>query len=306
MSENQEQQVSVFSPINGNTRVRAIHYYSKPDPLDFVFSGVLAGSVAAIVAPGSTGKGFFSLGVCFDMYTGQNKLGLDIPKLEAGGRVAFVTAEDQADVIGHRIHSLIKHYNMSSDDVVLMDETVHFISLTGEIILNLVDGQGNVNYTLANQMINEYKGYRLIFMDTLARTHTANENDNGDMTTLISVFEYIAKNTGAAFVFIHHTNKGATLNGQGDSAGAARGAASITDNIRCQLNLSKVTQEEAADMNLAESERHKYLWLHNSKVNYSETNPAKLMVRGEGGVLSAYKNPHSYAEGAKICQFQKG
>ncbi|WP_157618814.1 AAA family ATPase, partial [Vibrio sp. HI00D65] len=221
MSENTEKKPpSVFSPYNTNTRIRAINCVKELPELDKVFSSVLAGSVASIVAPGSTGKGFFSLGVCFDLFTGKDLLGLDIKPLEASQKVAFVTAEDQADVVAHRVHSLIKHYNMTPDDVCLMDEQISFISIVGERMLDLVRPDGSPNLALADEMIEQYRGYRLVFLDTLARAHQTNENDNGNMTVLISVFEYIAKHTGAAFVFLHHTNKGATLNNQGDAAGA--------------------------------------------------------------------------------------
>lgn len=295
MSNENQEQLSVFSPFNTKTRICARDYFASRPVMDYVFKGVLAGSVAGIVAPGSTGKGFFSLGICFDMYTGKDLLGLEIPKLSSGQRVAFVTAEDQGIVIGDRIHSLIQEYSMTSDEVVQMDDTVHFISIAGEVVLNLVDNQGRVNFDLANQMINEYKGYRLIFLDTLARTHTANENDNGHMSILISVFEYIAKHSGAALVFMHHTNKGATLNGNGGEAGAARGAAAITDNIRCQLNLSKISEDDADAMNIPNEKRHLFLWLHNSKINYAEGGADKLYERSsETGVLKAVKNPRSF------------
>lgn len=297
-NEQAEPTLSLFSPQNSNTRIYTHQCFPEPAPLDFVFQGVLAGSVAAIVAPGSTGKGFFSLGVCFDLYTGKNMLGIGIgvdpkyPKLKPEQKVAFVTLEDQKEVISNRLHSVIKGYEMTSEQTIRMDEQVHFMSLQGELVMDLVNGRGEVNYVIANQMIEAYKGYRLIILDTLSRTHTANENDNGQMATLISVFEYIAKHTGAAFVFVHHTNKGATLNGQGDQAGAARGAAAITDNIRCQLNLSKITEEEAQHINVPENLRHKFLWLHNSKVNYAESGSAHLLERVDGGVLRKGENPH--------------
>lgn len=296
-NEQAEPTLSLFSPQNSNTRIYTHQCFPEPAPLDFVFQGVLAGSVAAIVAPGSTGKGFFSLGVCFDLYTGKNMLGIGIgvdpkyPKLKPEQKVAFVTLEDQKEVISNRLHSVIKGYEMTSEQTIRMDEQVHFMSLQGELVMDLVNGRGEVNYVIANQMIEAYKGYRLIILDTLSRTHTANENDNGQMATLISVFEYIAKHTGAAFVFVHHTNKGATLNGQGDQAGAARGAAAITDNIRCQLNLSKITEEEAQHINVPENLRHKFLWLHNSKVNYTESGVAHLLERVDGGVLRKGENP---------------
>ncbi len=311
-NEQAEPKLSLFNPKNSNTRIFTHHCYAKPDPLDFVFQGVLAGSVAAIVAPGSTGKGFFSLGVCFDLYTGKNMLGLGIgedpkyPKLTAEQKVAFVTLEDQKEVISNRLYSIIKGYEMTARETIEMDEQVHFMSLQGELVMDLVDGRGVVNYEIANAMIKAYSGYRLIILDTLSRTHTANENDNGQMATLISVFEHIAKRTGAAFVFVHHTNKGATLNGQGDQAGAARGAAAITDNIRCQLNLSKLTEEEAQDINVPENLRHNFLWLHNSKVNYAESGSSHLLERVDGGVLRKGENPHDRNVGGKVCQFQKG
>lgn len=308
--ENQEsQKPNLFMPQNSNTRVFAHHCFAQPPSLDFVFASVLAGSVAGIIAPGSTGKGFFTIGLCFDLYTGQNLLGLGIgietPVLNADQKIAFVTLEDQKVVVADRLHKAIKKYEMTADETIRMDEQVHFMSVQGELVMDLVNQRGKISYLLANQMIAAYKNYRLIFLDTLSRTHTANENDNGNMSVLISVFEYIAKHTGAALVFTHHTNKCAT--NQGGEAGASRGATAIVDNIRSLLSLTKMTKEEAIKEGIPPHLHQHFVWVHDSKVNYTETKPPRILerVKGAGGMLSEVHNPRPQNK-ERVCTNPQG
>ncbi len=265
----------------------AVACWATQPPLDEVIDGILAGSVASIVAPGSTGKGFFTLGLCYDLMTGHNKLGMGIKKVTEEQQVRFFTLEDPKPIMNARHHALIHHYGLGVAEARAIDEQLRIISAQGSMPMCLMDSTGNPNYFIADLMIQAFKGCRIVFLDTLTRFHSAEENNNGHMSMLVQIFEYIAKQSGAAIVFLHHTNKGATMNGQGAEAGAARGAAALTDNIRCQINLSKMTEEEAVEACVPTDDRHSYLWVHNSKKNYGKTNAAKLLKRCNGGALEA-------------------
>lgn len=258
----------------------------EPEPLDEVFAGVIAKTVGMIAAAGATGKGFVALGIVTDLATGKNNLGLDIPEVsDDQGAIRLITLEDPIEVLNHRVHSLGSLFN--EGDRIKIARRVHIESLAGQIH-HLIDTNGNVNHRLLTQMCHEMKGSRLIILDTLRRFHAGNENDSGHMSTLITCFEVIANQTGAAVIFLHHVSKGAELNSS-SSQSSSRGATAITDNIRAQFNMTKMSEDEAEQYSIPDHERFKYVSIINSKTNYTESKPALWLKRGIGGVLSAHK-----------------
>jgi RecA-family ATPase len=291
-----EQALKMLSGESAQHTSLATECWSTQPPHDEVIDGVIAGSVASIIAPGSTGKGFFTLGLCYDLLTGDNKLGMGIKKVEPEHKVRFFTLEDPKPIMNTRHHALIHHYGLDVKRAREVDDQLRIVSAQGSIPMCLMDSTGTPNYFVADLMIQAFKGCRIVFLDTLARLHSADENNNGHMSMLVQIFEYIAKESGSAIVFLHHTNKGATLNGQGSEAGAVRGASALTDNIRCQINLSKMTEDEAVQACIPTDERHNYLWVHNSKKNYGATNPAKLLKRCNGGALESAKDKENTSE----------
>jgi len=255
-------------------------FMNEPTPLDFVFSGLLAGSVGAIVAAGSTGKSFLALGILADLATGRNVLGLDIPESEKG--TVYLTLEDPSVVLANRIHYLGALY--SGHERLKIQQRMIVESQMGNL-LHLVNQEGYFNQAIIEAMVGAFTGKRLIILDTLRRFHAGNENDSGHMSTLISSFEQIAQRTGAAVLFLHHVNKSASFTGNADAQGASRGSAALTDNIRCQINLVTMTDDDAVDIGVPLNERKKFVQYVDSKINYKEDAGEKWLVRKTGGVL---------------------
>lgn len=262
--------------------------FSQEAPtLDFVFDGLLAGTVGSIVAAGSTGKSYLALGILADLATGKNQLGLGIQECDQG--TVYLTIEDPREILHQRMHAIGSM--LAPDDRLKMQRRTHVESQVGSL-LHLVNQNGFYSQSLIDAMCEAFAGKRLVILDTLRRFHSGNENDSGHMSTLISCFEQIAHRTGAAILFLHHVNKTSSFQGTGLDQGASRGSAALTDNIRCQINLNTMSADEAKQFGIHENERTKYVQLYNSKANYQKDNGIRWLKRGLGGVLSK----HSFAD----------
>ncbi|MDG4870440.1 AAA family ATPase, partial [Guyparkeria sp. 1SP6A2] len=69
---------------------------SKPEKLEFVLPGLLAGTVGAIVSTGGVGKSAYVLA--------------KMKQVSKQGRAVYLSLEDNIDMLKHRLHSL---YNSS-------------------------------------------------------------------------------------------------------------------------------------------------------------------------------------------------
>lgn len=278
--DNIKQETPVFQ-LGGAGYLHLEQAFSEEAPeLDFVFDGLLAGTVGGIVAAGSTGKSYFALGLLSDLATGRDNLGLGIKECDKG--TVYLTLEDPREILHQRMHAIGSL--LAPDDRIKMQRRAHIESQVGSLI-HLVDSNGFYNQRIIDAMCLAFEGKRLVILDTLRRFHSGNENDSGHMSTLISCFEQIAHRTGAAILFLHHVNKTSNFLGSGLEQGASRGSAALTDNIRCQINLTTMTKEDAKQFNIDELERTKYVQLYNSKANYQKDNGIRWFKRGVGGVL---------------------
>ncbi len=265
-----------------------------PPKLDFVIPGFLAGTVGTLFSPGATGKSFWALeaamAIAGEGKFGTNPLKLDILKC---GKVVYIAAEDPEIVLWHRLRSLSVDRNnelkMPDDSIKTLMKNLQIVSAVGKGI-SLGDKK---TQDWQMRIIERYrlKGIRLIILDTLSRVHVLNENDNGEMAGLLQTIEVIAKETGAAILFLHHVNKSSASTGDGDKQQAARGASVITDNARFGASLTKMTAEESEriiDTNLSSivgEARQYYIKLCINKNNYGKPIDDVWYYRGDGGVL---------------------
>lgn len=252
-------------------------------PLDFVLPGFLAGTVGVLVAPGGTGKSFWALEMTTALacsVAGGDVLGL-APKHH--GRVVYLAGEDPEPVLVHRINAMGRHIKDSAArDAIAENLAVYPLSH--------IDVMTPEGYT---ELVEYADGARLVVLDTLSRIHTKNENDNGEMARLISTLEKVCAETKASILYLHHTNKGSAMSGNGDKQQAGRGASALVDNARWGAFLSGMTEDEAevlvrnddASMTPLTETRKQYVRFGISKLNYSSPVDDVWYERRDGGVL---------------------
>lgn len=246
-------------------------FTQAPEPLDFVLPGMLSGTVGALIAPGGAGKSWFALEASIALAGGPDFLGLGIRQT---GDVLYLSAEDPALAIAHRLHTVSYAVRDTVDDIAAHLEIV---SLMGRAV--------DLNQKVWSESVKKMaKGKRLVILDTLRRFHCADENNGGEMASLLGILEGIAGDTGASILFLHHAGKGSVLNGGGDIQQASRGSSVLTDNVRGgQINMAGMTEAEAKTYGVAD--RGSYVRVVQSKVNFGGRSLDRWLQRAEGGLL---------------------
>ena len=258
-------------------------FETQPPALDFIWNGFVAGTVGALVAPGATGKSYFALQAAMAVAGGD---GADILGIGNGmtGKVVYLSAEDPEPVIHQRVHAIGKHLDQNAREAVA--ERLCIEPCSGKK-MNVMDARQ------AKFLVEYCADTRLVIVDTLSRVHTLDENSNGEMAGLVGQLEFIARETQAAILYLHHVSKGAALGGGGGEQQAARGASSLIDNARWCGYVARMTAEEATKLSermdgkpIQDDERGAFVRYGASKINYSAYEGDKWFRRDtQTGVL---------------------
>jgi RecA-family ATPase len=271
-SRSSKETQELFNPF-GKRRSLKENRSNKPKSLDFVFPGMLAGTVGSIVSPGGAGKSFLALQLCAQVAGSSDLLG--IGDLSPGNSL-YLAAEDPEPIIDNRLYDFGSH--MSDEEAELVDPRLDIYSLMGECP-NLLD----------DRWIDAIKGQsenrRLVVIDTFRRFHTEDENQGGPMAEVLGRLESICKATGCAILFMHHANKGSAFNDDGEAQQACRGSSVITDNSRWQGFLSKMSKDEAKKYGIPEECRNFFVRFGASKQNYGSPLSEVWLKRHDGGIL---------------------
>jgi len=278
------------------------HTLTTPPPaLDHVLPGLLTGTVGLLVAPGAAGKTTLLTQLACDIAAGAPvgggilTSGLLNP---AGERVVCFLAEESKAIMHHRLQAALggtatmpafqtKNSRHSLAERLASNLCIYPLAGTGQQ-LRCVDGDGSVTDEL-KRMLAACDGARLVIIDPLRRFHAGEENDSGHMSSVVSAFEYVARQAGAAVILSHHANRGSVFNGGGDQASAARGSSALTDGARWQANLSGISDRVALHCRIADAERQLHVQLDIAKANYvAAKQPVVLRRNPATGALAVW------------------
>ncbi|EGR4165332.1 TPA: helicase RepA family protein [Vibrio vulnificus] len=248
-------------------------FSETPPPLDYVLPNMVSGTVGALVSPGGAGKSMLALQLATQIAGGPDLL--EVGEFPVGP-VIYLPAEDPPAAIHHRLHALGAHLTAEQRQAVA--EGLLIEPLIGRcpniMCLDWFDG-----------LKRAAAGRRLMILDTLRRFHIEDENVSGPMAQVIGRMEAIAADTGCSIVFLHHASKSAAMIGAGDQQQASRGSSVLVDNIRWQSYLSGMTQTEAEEWGVDDSQRGYFVRYGVSKANYGSPFAERWFRRHEGGVL---------------------
>ena len=254
------------------------------ETLDFVLPGLLAETVGVLLSPGGVGKSMLALELAATVATGRDAWGL-VGADPAPGTVIYLSLEDPEIVFRQRVRALeasrpgmmrdaeaglrltTRHgagFELATWEEKKLRPSAHFNSLKREMVA--------------------LQRPRLLIIDTLNRALAGlPENDNSVQSRVLNQIEQLISGTGAAALLIHHTSKGATRDGQGDTQHSARGAGAISDNARLVMNLTSIKPKKEAN----QPETQTMLKLNISKCNYAACPQDLVLWRDEAGVLQA-------------------
>jgi RecA-family ATPase len=249
-------------------------FTTQPPPLDFVLPGMIAGTVGALVAQGGAGKSWIALELAMAVAGGPDLLEIGI---EATGPVLYLPAEDPELALRHRLFAAAPQFDDAARTQLV--EMLEIVPLMGRAVDLMTPAWASAVERMA-------EGKRLVVIDTLRRFHSGDENSAGDMAKLLGVMERLCASTGASMLFLHHTAKGAALNGAGDQQQASRGSSVLVDNVRGgQFNLSGMTEAEARGHGIDPADRRQFVRLVQAKANFGAPIPDMWFRRADGGIL---------------------
>lgn len=254
----------------------AYDLFNRPQvPSDFVLPGFIAGTVGALIAPGSTGKSMLAMELASTV-AGSSILG-DVWKPKKTGAVITLAVEDPENELYNRWGQLGESL---SEAERLKHKQVQVIPMFGRQF----DIMSEACFVA---LVKLCYGKRLLILDTLRRIHTLEENDSGQMSQVVAKMEEVAALTGCSILFLHHTNKGSTFAGSGSSQQASRGSSVLVDNIRFQMFMVGMNEEmvKAEMLNIPPEDFKHYVKLGVSKVNYGPKLGDVWLMRKEGGIL---------------------
>jgi archaellum biogenesis ATPase FlaH len=147
--------------------------------------------------------------------------------------------------MGQRVRSIVRTKN---DNLV-------YLPKKGFDILNVTDLNKLKHYIDENEI-------ELVVFDTLSKVHCKNENDNGDMTSVMNEFLKLAE-SGITVLLIHHNRKEGQFRGKKASKDDARGASAIIDN--CASHFSFISNTKISEDSNRYIEKNIVLEQHKSR-----------------------------------------
>ena len=201
----------------------------KPELIE----GILRQGHKMIIASTSkAGKTFILMELAQAIAEGHKWLGHKCRK----GKVLYVNMELDGASFFHRFHDIYLAMGMNFDNNV------------NNIDIWNLRGNGKPLAALAPIIINRMrdKGYAAVMIDPLYKVMDGDENSNSDVARMVSCFDKIAEETGAAVIYAHHFAKGSSASKSViDRAAGAGTFARDPDAILTMTQLDWVPEVEA-------------------------------------------------------------
>lgn len=283
---------TVISPLFDINDAKVHRFVQNPAPKRrWLLSNTLPlGKVGMLVAPGGTGKSFFAIQLAVAVATRSRFA--DHWNVDEDGASLILCAEEDDDDLHHRLLDVLAvTVGQSAANLKLIEERVHIKSMLTEnnLMTHANDRREIVPTDYVDRLIltaKQIPNLRLIVIDPASRFRGGDEIAAQDTTRFVEVLERLRSATGATVLLVHHTNKG-SMNAEDVTQAAARGSSALTDGVRWQMNINKLTKPQAKDHGIPETDRDKYVLATITKNNGAPPQPPVVLLRGPGGVLGA-------------------
>jgi hypothetical protein len=200
--------------------------------LSWIVKGVLPQAEFGVLYGASgSGKTFFALDLAATIARGGEWRG----RKTNAGAVVYVAAEAQ-EGIKKRLAAYDQQFGTAGNRPRIMPAAPNLLSAE--------DADAIVTST------NLRGGASLIVIDTMAASHTGDENSTKDMGIFIGLCKYISQHTGAMVLVVHHTGKDDTKGLRGSSAIYAAADVVIEVFKNQSLHAAKITKQKDGEVNL--------------------------------------------------------
>jgi hypothetical protein len=152
-----------------------------------------AGSVGIVGGPAKCGKTWLALDMAVSLASGTPCLGLYHPTRR--GRVLLYAAEDSQSILKQRIEAICRHRKLSLNNLEI------FAITADRLRLDLASHQKRLTHTV------EQLNPDLLLLDPLVRLHRIDENNAGEVSTLLDYLRTLQRQHNLAITLVHHTRK---------------------------------------------------------------------------------------------------
>ncbi|MBX3447947.1 MAG: AAA family ATPase [Planctomycetaceae bacterium] len=177
-----------------------------------VIDGVIRqGETGSLNAKSKVGKSFMTYGIAISVATGRQLWGRYNC---APGRVLLVDNELHPEVLASRISTVAQAMGLSVDD------------LTGRLDVVSLRGRLMGLEEIGKMVRRASEPYLLVIIDALYRVLLGGtqENSNDDMKVVYNTIDTMARETGAAYLLVHHASKGGQSDKDVVDVGSGAGA----------------------------------------------------------------------------------
>jgi hypothetical protein len=204
---------------------------ATPEEIDWLITGVLQrGDNGFISAAPKAGKSWVAVDMLISLALGCPWMEFKVPKPIKCG---LVSREDNPALTGWRIKKLFS--SKQSIFPIRLEENL-YVNSKRQTPQFMLDSDSDVA-----ELIGDIKRLQLEFviLDVLNVLHSADENDNTEMTRIMAQVRRLHDESGASLGIIHHYNKG----NEGSMTQRLRGAGAIGGFAEWQIGLTVVDEE---------------------------------------------------------------
>lgn len=227
LQKHSTKQVKVSHLDNSSFKLIGINDLLKePEPLEWLVDDyILQGTQVQIVGKSGTGKTFLAIDLACSIVTGRQWNSRNVKQ----GPVAYINAEGHTG-FQHRLKGWsIKHKSLKDTPFCLSNGQTDLIS----------NSDINILTKHLDKFAAENSGYiAMIFIDTLRRNMSGNEDDSRDLSLFMNNFEGLCRKYSATGFIIHHPGHNNTSRARGSSSQkAALDTSLLLKNSKTEISL---------------------------------------------------------------------
>lgn len=274
-------------------------FKTPPAGPQFVWGNYMSrGTVTVTASLGGLGKSQVGLGHALHAACG---LGFLNASTSGGQRVWYVSLEDSRDAVEERIYraaqAIVKQKRGKAQAGMgpkalheLMRKNFRYVDLYGSEFRVVMKTREDIMPTPDPDVLAEYieaqGGADVVYIDTLIRSHSVDENANDQMARVLVSYEGFARRLNAGVCLLAHVPK---ARGNDRSSHAARGAGATVDNARSAVSITAATADDVKGFANIEPEwvnpeNPRLLRITHGKSNYAGKMPPAWALLREGWV----------------------
>jgi hypothetical protein len=244
---------------------------AEPKPRDWTLAEIILAVKSCVLAGmGGVSKTQLAIQLCLHVAMGIQFMGKAVKQ----GKALLLLAEEDQEEIDRRINAVVRHKNLSPNEIQRLQDNVRAFGLVGQDTRLTVKVNGALDVSHFGQEIidraNEMGDVRLIVLDHVALFHGGDFNAREDAAMTMRVVNHIAQVTKASVSLLAHSPKGARNADESDASMVA-GSTAFVDQARAALVLAGMREAEAKKYGIGAEDRGNYVSLMVAKNNYGPT-----------------------------------